>query len=113
MNTNANDQQQAINRIYNYAADQMLNQNKNEYEVIQDLTDKGIDKESATMIVNKLNEQIGEAKKEQAKKNMLYGALWCVGGTVATLAQIGYIFWGAIIFGAIQFIKGLYDHMSL
>lgn len=38
---------------------------------------------------------------------MLFGALWCIGGIVATATDIGLIFWGAIVFGAIQFIKGL------
>jgi len=37
----------------------------------------------------------------------MYGALWCVGGIIATMSDIGAIFWGAIIFGAIQFFKGL------
>lgn len=37
---------------------------------------------------------------------MIYGALWCIGGIIATVADIGFIFWGAIVFGAVQFIKG-------
>jgi len=44
---------------------------------------------------------------KRANKNMLYGALWCVGGIIATAADFGYIFWGAIMFGAIQFFRGL------
>lgn len=38
---------------------------------------------------------------------MIYGALWCVGGIMATLANFGFIFWGAIVFGAIQFFMGV------
>jgi hypothetical protein len=53
---------------------------------------------------------------EQAKKNMIYGGLWAVGGTVVTVwtyasASDGgghyVVAWGAIIFGAIQFFRGL------
>jgi hypothetical protein len=52
---------------------------------------------------------------EQAKKNMLYGALWCIGGIVVTAATYSsaegggryVVAWGAIIFGAIQFFRGL------
>lgn len=44
---------------------------------------------------------------EKAQKDMLYGALWCVGGLVLTMAHIGFIFWGAIVFGAIQFFRGI------
>lgn len=47
------------------------------------------------------------AIKERAQKDILYGALWCIGGTVATLADVGYIFWGAIVFGGIQCVKGI------
>ncbi len=46
---------------------------------------------------------------ESAQKDMLYGALWCIGGIVATVADFGYIFWGAIVFGGIQFFKGLFS----
>lgn len=46
------------------------------------------------------------AKKRQGWKNVGWGAAWCVGGTIATLANIGFIFWGAIIFGFIQMIGG-------
>jgi hypothetical protein len=53
-----------------------------------------------------------EARKKQATKDMLYGALWCVGGIVATASDIGAIFWGAILFGGIQFVKGLINSQS-
>ena len=38
---------------------------------------------------------------------MLHGGLWCIGGIALTVADIGFVFWGAILFGGIQFIKGL------
>lgn len=38
---------------------------------------------------------------------MLYGVLWCSGGLLLTLANVGFIFWGAILFGAIQFFRGV------
>ena len=63
--------------------------------------------ESAKIVVENLSKQIIDAKKERANKDMLYGALWCIGGIIATVADIGYIFWGAIVFGGYQFFKGL------
>jgi hypothetical protein len=59
---------------------------------------------------------VAYVSKAQGKKNMLYGALWFVGGSIATI--VGYssassgggtylVFWGAIIFGLIQFFQGL------
>jgi len=43
---------------------------------------------------------------------MIFGALWCIGGTVATITDIGYIFWGAILFGAIQFFETVNSTLS-
>ena len=100
-------QQEAVNKVYNYAANLMINQKKETYEVRDALIAQGIDEPTATTIVDKLEQQINDAKKSRAKKDMLYGALWCVGGIVATVAHIGFIFWGAIIFGGIQFFKGV------
>jgi hypothetical protein len=53
-----------------------------------------------------------------AQAQMVYGALWCVGGTLVTLftymaaASDPYgghyiIAWGAIVFGAVRFFQGL------
>ena len=49
------------------------------------------------------------------RKNMIYGALWCIGGIVVTVVTYSIasgggtyiIAWGAIVFGAIQFFRGL------
>lgn len=65
------------------------------------------DEESVANQASPIEQQIREARKEEANKDMLYGALWCVGGIAATVADFGYVFWGAIVFGGIQFFKGL------
>jgi ornithine cyclodeaminase/alanine dehydrogenase-like protein (mu-crystallin family) len=107
MESNQPTTQEAANQVYNYAANLMVNQKKETYEVRDLLIAKGLDEKTATTIVDNLEQQISDAKKSRAKKDMLYGALWCVGGTVLTVAHIGFIFWGAIIFGAIQFFRGV------
>ena len=100
------DQQAVVDQVYNYAANQLVHGKKSAYEVEQLLQDKGLDAESASVVVSNLETQIQEAKRKQAKKDMLYGALWCLGGLALTFAHVGFIFWGAIIFGGIQFFKG-------
>ncbi|GAB3936659.1 hypothetical protein [Mucilaginibacter myungsuensis] len=60
--------------------------------------------------INDHNDRLYAAFREQAQKDMIYGALWCVGGTVLTIADVGFIFWGAIVFGGIQFFKGLSNY---
>jgi hypothetical protein len=56
--------------------------------------------------------QLGQLEKKQAGKDVLYGALWLGGGLVVTLISLsngrgGVIAYGAIIFGGIQFFRGL------
>ena len=104
-NTEANNQEVA-NQIIEHAAHLLVQEDKTPTEVRRALVDLGVEEESAALIVQQLGTQIEEAKLERARKDMLYGALWCIGGTVLTFAEIGYIFWGAIVFGGIQFIRG-------
>jgi len=106
MESTQTNEQDAVNQTYQYAANLLVNQKKTPDETKNALIAQGLDTETASIVVENLGTQILSAKKEQANKDMLYGALWCVGGIVATLADIGFIFWGAILFGGIQFIKG-------
>lgn len=48
-----------------------------------------------------------EGKQEGARNDVLWGAVWCMGGIVATASDLGFVFWGAIVYGAIQFFRGL------
>jgi len=40
-------------------------------------------------------------------KDILWGIVWLVGGLALTLSDTGYIFYGAIIYGAFKLIVGL------
>lgn len=105
-------QQHAVNEIYNYAANLIVNEKKNATDVRLALAEKGLSEDAAYTIVRNVEDEIKKAKKDAATKDIIYGALWCVGGTVATVANIGFIFWGAILFGGIQLIKGLVNYFS-
>jgi hypothetical protein len=100
-------EQGVINQMFSYAANLLVQEKKSPEEVRAALKKIGLDEPTAVLVVDTLEKQIQAAKKESANKDMLYGALWCVGGIIATAAHIGFIFWGAIIFGAIQFFKGV------
>lgn len=108
--------QELINQHYNFAANLLLNQRKSGYETKNALIEQGLSSETASILVEKIEMQIQDAEYEaiqaKAKKDMLYGALWCIGGTVLTLSNIGFIFWGAIVFGGIQFFKGVISYSS-
>jgi len=102
----------AANEFYNFAANLLVNEKKNAKDVQSALVGKGLSESAAFTIVYNLEVEIKNAKKESGKKDMIYGALWCVGGTVATFANIGYVFWGAILFGGVQLIKGAVNYFS-
>ncbi|HEV2176083.1 MAG TPA: hypothetical protein VGW33_02620 [Terriglobia bacterium] len=64
---------------------------------------------------------VPEATKAAGRKNMLRGGLWCVGGIVVTVATYSaaasgggtyFVAWGAILFGGIQFFKGMYQFLT-
>jgi len=108
-------EQKIVDQVYNRAAQLMIQQKKDMFEVKRILVADGLDEESAMTVVTSLDNQITKAKKERAKKDMFYGALWCVGGTVVTFISYSsasgggsyVITWGAILFGGIQFFRGL------
>jgi hypothetical protein len=115
MMENNNEQQQVVQAVYNHAANLMVNEKRNPEEVKADLVRQGLDEQSASHVVDNVEQQIIAAKKERAKKDMLYGALWCGGGIIVTVATYSaasgggsyVVAWGAILFGAIQFFKGV------
>ena len=114
------EQQKAVNQIYEYAANHMVKEKKSAIETKNALIAQGLDEESASVVVANLEQQIKQAKKERANKDMLYGALWCIGGIIVTAITYSaasgggtyVIAWGAILFGAIQFIKGVVNASS-
>lgn len=66
-------------------------------------------------------QMIPEVTKAVGRKNMIYGALWFFGGLIVTVGTYSaasssggtyLVTWGAIIFGAIQFLQGLYQYAT-
>ncbi len=107
MENTQDDQQALVKQAYEYAADLYITQ-KQSYEVVRStMIQNGFDPESATNILDDLSSHVNKAKKEKAQRDTLFGALWCIGGTIATVSNIGYIFRSAIIFGAVQFFRGV------
>lgn len=100
---------QSRNQYQPIAVDAAINESINR-KIIIDSNDLEVKYPMSSIISvqNEINEQeYISAKKKQAENDMLYGALWCIGGIIATAAHIGFIFWGAILFGGIQFFRGL------
>ncbi len=112
---NQTEEQQALDSLFNYAADLMINKKMNALNTRIALQEQGLDEENAIAIVNKIRKEIKKAEQAQAKKDMLYGGLWCVGGIVVTLFTYAsasgggryVVAWGAILYGGIKFFTGL------
>ena len=117
--TEQDEGKEAAQQLYNYAAE-LRKQGKSKAEVEKTLIDGGMDEASARILTNNLDNQYLAAKRAKGKKNMIYGTLWCVGGAIITVVSFSsssgggryFITWGAIVFGAIQFILGLTQSMS-
>ena len=108
--------EKAVEQVYAVAANIMVRENKNAYEVRKELNAIGLEDESARIVVENLERQIKEAKSGKARKDMLYGGMWFFGGLIVTVVSYSaasngggsyMVAYGAIIFGGIQFFRGL------
>ena len=114
------DQQEIVNQIYGFTADMLYNQKKSVEETKAALIETGLRAEDADVVIANLQNQYKQEKREAGNKNMLYGALWCVGGLLVTILTYSaasdggtyVVAWGAVIFGAIQFLKGLFQRLG-
>lgn len=120
MEQNQLESEKTVNELYVYVANRIVKDNRAGYQVKTELMEKGMPEEAVNKIVDHVEQQIYQARRDRASKDMLYGALWCIGGTVVTVATYSaasgggryVVAWGAIIFGAIQFFKGLANATS-
>lgn len=109
-----------VKQIYGYAVELLVNQQKPAYEVRNALIQRGLDAETAAIVVKNVETEASKSKQSQADKDILFGSLWLAGGTIVTVVSMSsasgggryIITWGAILFGAIQLIKGLVNKFS-
>ena len=108
--------QDTIQQMYNYASKLLFKQNKSDEETKECLIRSGgLTPEVADHIINDLNTRYKEEEKKAGRSNMLFGALWCIGGIIATVMSYNaasgggtyVVAWGAVLYGAVQFIKGV------
>lgn len=88
-------------------------------EVEKELVGQGVEPGAAHMVVDGLVQAGGETRRVAARKNILYGALWCFGGLLFTLFSLQaaqdsgggkfIVATGAIGIGALQMIRGLFQ----
>ena len=101
-----------MKEIYAYAAS-LIKADYSESALLENLMRRGLDEDTANNVLKNIYQVKATATKkdsrEAGKRNMIIGALWCVGGIAVTLytlqtAKAGgsyVVTWGAIIFGGI------------
>jgi hypothetical protein len=116
----SNKEQEAVEKVYEFAASLLVEAKKSEQETKEVLVSQGLSEEAAAMVVENIKTQIKEAKQEKANKDMMFGALWFFGGLIVTIVTYSnasgggryVVAWGAILFGAIQFLRGVKNSLS-
>jgi hypothetical protein len=107
---------QTAEAVYGTAAEQML-QRSDPSEIRANLTQQGLDAGAVATVVAQLKHERAQARRVATQKNMFYGAFWCVGGIAVTVLSHQFaagtgggkfiLAWGTVLFGAIQFLRGL------
>lgn len=112
-NTN-NSQEQSVETLFDYTLNLLVIEKKKTWEVKNMLVEQGATPEAAAKVVDTAKQRFNSMIIKKANKDMLFGALWCVGGIAVTAftyaAASGggryVVTYGAIIWGGIQFFKG-------
>jgi hypothetical protein len=99
--------QEYLKEMMKYAVDLYVYQDKNSYEVITALKEKGVTEDQAKAMISIIDERVEETENSAHKKNVIIGGLFFAGGLMATFANLGFVFWGAIVFGGIQMVRGI------
>ncbi len=108
--------QEVVKDVAGFAAEQMF-EGVAPSQIEATLTERGVDPETAATVVGNLKQAKAKVDREAAQKNMLHGAIWCILGLVVTVVTYQMasgpgggryvIAWGAVVFGGIQFLRGL------
>jgi hypothetical protein len=88
-------------------------------DVVSWLVGGGIEPEEAEHVVSEISKKCAESDREQGQKNIVYGALWFIGGLVVTLGSytlaknagggMYLVTSGALVWGGVQFLYGVYQ----
>ena len=118
---------EALRQLYEVVTDN-LSRGVSKKDIVKELVKTGANKENATTFVDNVEAEFGQAVEEykrtdegrremasQHARHMRNGLLWIVGGAAVTgctyaAAEGGgtyFITWGAMAWGAIDFLRGL------
>jgi hypothetical protein len=106
--------------IYEYAVS-LKNADMTESAIVENLMRRGLSEPEANAVIQKIFAHRKKDNRAEGKRNMIVGGLWLVGGIAVTVftynsARSGgsyVITWGPMIFGGIQFFRGLGQYLGM
>lgn len=112
------ERENAAKAVYSYAAD-LMKRGQSDQAIQIELVAKGLSPDVAMTIINNLRQVRSQGSGSSAMKNMLIGAAIAIVGIVITVGTYAsaastpgggryVVFYGLIIVGAIQFLRGLF-----
>lgn len=107
------EQQEKVDELYEYARDLLIDSGKGPLKVRSILIREGLEPKNATAVIQNIRGDIQAAKKRKSIKNIVIGSIIFLIGTLATLADMGYIFIGAIAVGIAQFFLGMLSYRKI
>ncbi|MEX2213931.1 MAG: hypothetical protein WD768_07375 [Phycisphaeraceae bacterium] len=110
-------EEEAVEAIYSYAAQRMRDGLKGK-QLVDDLVEQGLDRESAWAVVKNLVQAGAGADRSGAMKHLIVGGIILAIGIAVTVGTYSAasakggsytVAYGAIIFGAIELFVGLFQ----
>lgn len=100
-----------------FVREQMITKKVSSFDTMTMLTQRGVDTDTAFAAIEKVENQLKGVDIKAGRKDMIWGALWFIGGSLVTLITYSNassspsggrytVAYGAIIFGLIQFFRG-------
>lgn len=96
-----------VHKLIAFVIGLFLQEELSKNTVLKRLIDLGYPEELANQVIEIAAKEVNVTLHRKAIRNIIVGGIFLVLGTVFTLAHIGIIFYGAIIFGGVQCIQGL------
>lgn len=96
-----------IQNLVAFAIDLMKNQNLSRLSVVRRIIAMKYSESTAIQVVDLAEQALGKGENTKAVRDIVVGGIFLILGLVLTFANIGAIFYGAIIFGGIQCVRGI------
>jgi hypothetical protein len=107
------DKEEGLSELTSYIVDR-FDAGASPVSIVNELANDPEERSSLAPFVNAVHAEWQNVRSKKYKKHLILGLLWMIGGGTLTLVTYNaaspggtyFIFWGAIIWGAIDFIRG-------